>query len=182
MEVSDQLGEAQRAFIAKQHIFFVGSAPLAPDGRVNISPKGLDSFAVLDERHVAYIDLGGSGIETHAHLRENGRLCIMFCAFEGPANILRLYGRGRSHLVGTPAFEAARPHFPAIDGAVRGIIELEIERVQESCGWGVPRYQFVAQRPTLPEKQRRVTQAEYTQHLAAHNAHSIDGLEGFTPA
>jgi len=114
MKAYDSLKDPHRDFIAGQHIFFVGSAPLAADGHVNVSPKGLDSFTILDDTTVAYLDLGGSGIETHAHILENGRLCIMFCAFDGDPNILRLYGRGRAHPYATTRFEELRPHFPAV--------------------------------------------------------------------
>ena len=178
MKAFDRLQARHREFIRAQHMFFVGSAPLAPDGHVNVSPKGLDSFAILDEHRVAYIDLGGSGIETHAHLTENGRLCILFCAFSGPPLILRLYGRGQAHAFGTPRFEALRDRFPAIDVPVRGIIELEISRVQDSCGWGVPLYAFEGHREKLLEHNRARTQEEYLERRYASNAESIDGLPG----
>jgi hypothetical protein len=167
-------------FIRAQKMFFVGTAPLEKDGHVNVSPKGLDSFAILDEKRVAYIDFGGSGIETHAHLRENARLCMMFCAFEGPPLILRLHGAGAAHTVGTPAFEALRPFFPTVTVPVRGIIELEITRVQDSCGWGVPLYTYVADRTKLVEHNAKRTQAEHFEKRLETNATSIDGLPGLT--
>ena len=97
MEMLEEIGPAEAKFIEAQHMFFVATAPLAADGHVNLSPKGYTSFVQLDSKRVAYIDLGGSGIETHAHLRENGRICLMFCAFQGSPLILRLYGQGRGH-------------------------------------------------------------------------------------
>ena len=102
MKAYEHITDAQSELIARQHMFFVATAPLAEDGHVNLSPKGLDSFVVLGPDRVAYLDLGGSGIETHAHLRENGRICLMFCAFDGDPLIVRLYGRGTAHAFGAP--------------------------------------------------------------------------------
>ncbi len=178
MKAHDSLQPADRDFIAAQHMFFVGTAPLAADGHVNISPKGLDSFAILDDHSVAYLDLGGSGIETHAHLVENGRLCVMFCAFEGDPNILRLYGRGEACLHGSAEFDALREHFPAISGPVRGIIRLAIDRVQNSCGYGVPNYEYLGQRSILTDKVGELSQEQWSEKLREWNAESIDGLPG----
>ncbi|MFT4543256.1 MAG: hypothetical protein ACI841_005348 [Planctomycetota bacterium] len=180
MQVYEKLLSQHHEFIAKQHMFFVATAPLTGDGRVNVSPKGLDSLAVLDDNSVAYIDLGGSGIETHSHLKENGRMTMMFCAFEGLTSILRLYGKGQTLLVGTPGFEELRPLFPEISGAVRGIIKLTFDRVQDSCGSGVPKYQFLEHRNALVTKRSAVTQEQYSAQLTAANAKSIDGLPGIT--
>ncbi|HEX4739852.1 MAG TPA: pyridoxamine 5'-phosphate oxidase family protein [Caulobacteraceae bacterium] len=169
------------AFIGAQKVFFVATAPLATDGHVNLSPKGYDSLAVIDERTVAYADLGGSGIETHAHVRENGRITLMFCAFEGPARIVRLYGRGEAVSFDDPGFEAAMTAFPHIDRA-RGVITVRIERVADSCGWGVPLFGFQGEREQL----RRWVQArpleEWAQHRREANARSIDGLPGLSQA
>jgi hypothetical protein len=180
MKVFESLRERHLQFIAEQQIFFVGSAPLSPDGHVNVSPKGLDSFAILDPNHVAYIDLGGSGIETHAHMQENGRLCIMFCAFEGKPLIMRLYGTGQAHGFGSERFDALREHFPGIDVPVRGIIELEITRVQDSCGWAVPNYEFKGDRSRLLEHNQKRTQAAFTERRLETNLKSVDGLPGLT--
>ena len=125
------------AFIRRQKLFFVATAPLSAEGCVNVSPKGYDSLAIIDSRTVAYLDLGGSGIETHAHLRENGRITLMFCAFEGAANILRLYGHGESCSFDEPGFAEKMELFPAFERA-RGIITVRIDHVADSCGWGVP--------------------------------------------
>jgi len=178
MKVHPKLNERHHRFIADQRMFFVGTAPLAEDGHVNVSPKGLDSFAVLGDDRVAYLDLGGSGIETHSHLCENGRICLMFCAFDGDPLILRLYGRGEAHLYGEPGFEALRDRFPAITTPVRGVIEVALDRVQDSCGWGVPLYEFAGQRERLVEHTARRSQTEHIERAYTHNDKSIDGLPG----
>lgn len=180
MKAFDELSPRHRDFIARQKMFFVATAPLAAEGHVNLSPKGLDSFTILGPRRVAYIDLGGSGIETHAHLRENGRLCIMFCSFEEKPLILRLYGRGSSHPHGTPGFERLRERFPAISVPVRAIVELEISRVQDSCGWGVPLYEYRGARDRLVEHNAARSQEEFMERRYATNGASIDGLPGLT--
>jgi hypothetical protein len=178
MDVSEEIGAKEATFIDAQRIFFVATAPLSAEGHVNVSPKGYASFARLDARRVAYIDLGGSGIETHAHLRENGRICLMFCAFEGDPLILRLYGEGRAHRYGSSEFEALRSHFPEIDVPVRGIIEVSVTRVQRSCGWAVPNYEFGGDRDVLRRHNAKRTQAEFMARRIAANASSIDGLPG----
>src|SRR5438045_804754 len=169
--ITDEL----RAFIEAQHMFFVASAPLAADGHVNLSPKGLDGLRVLGPRRVAYLDLTGSGNETAAHLRENGRLTLLFCALAGPPRILRLYGTGAAALPGSAAWAELRPLFPDYPGA-RQLIVAEIARVQTSCGFGVPRYEYAGQRETL----LRFAEAKGEEGLAAYreekNARSIDGL------
>lgn len=177
----DRLDDGLIAFIRAQKIFFVGTAPLSEDGHVNLSPKGYDSLAVLDERTIAYADLGGSGVETHAHVRENGRITLMFCAFEGPANIVRVYGRGEALSFDDPGFGAAMAAFPRIDRA-RGVITVRIENVADSCGWGVPFFEFKGEREQL----RRWVEArpfdEWAQHRREANARSIDGLPGLGAA
>jgi Pyridoxamine 5'-phosphate oxidase len=176
----DRLDDKLIAFIRSQKIFFVATAPLSADGHVNLSPKGYDSLAILDERTIAYADLGGSGIETHAHLRENGRITLMFCAFEGAANIVRVYGRGAAVGFDDPGFEAAMAAFPHIARA-RGVITVHIESVADSCGWGVPFFDFLREREQL----RRWVDAgpfdEWAGRRREANAVSIDGLPGLTP-
>jgi hypothetical protein len=178
MKAYDELNDRHQTFIQSQHLFFVGSAPLSGYGHVNVSPKGLDSLAILAPRRVAYIDLGGSGIETQAHLQENGRLCMMFCAFEGKPLILRLYGLGHALPWGTPEFDALRGQFPEIDVPVRGIISLDITRVQDSCGWGVPLYAYEGERSQLVEHNAQRTQEDHMERRYASNAESLDGLPG----
>ena len=169
--ITDEL----RAFIEAQQMFFVASAPLAAEGHVNVSPKGLDSLRVLGPRRVAYLDLTGSGNETAAHLRENGRLTLLFCAFADPPRILRLYGTGAAALPGSAAWAELRPLFPDHPGA-RQLIVADITRVQTSCGFGVPLYEYAGERETL----RRFAETKGEARLAAYrpekNARCIDGL------
>jgi hypothetical protein len=173
------LDDRLTAFIRAQKVFFVATAPLAPDGHVNVSPKGYDSLAILDERTIAYADFGGSGIETHAHVRENGRITLMFCAFEGPANIVRVYGRGEVVSFDDPGFEAAMAAFPHV-GRARGVITVHIEHVADSCGWGVPFFEFKGEREQLRRWVEAKPFGEWAQHRREANAASIDGLPGLT--
>lgn len=138
----DALQSRHIEFIRAQHLFFVATAPLSHEGNVNLSPKGYDSFEVIDPRRVAYIDLAGSSGETQVHIEENGRICLMFCSFDPTPLIVRLYGRGHVHASGCPAFEAMRARFTKIAGPARAIIEIELTRVQDSCGWGVPFFEY----------------------------------------
>lgn len=172
-EITPELSE----FIARQHLFFVASAPLDPQGHVNLSPKGLDSFRILSPRQVAYLDLAGSGNETSAHLRENGRITFLFCAFDGPPNILRLYGQGRTLLPGQPEWEALAQHFPLADFAgARQIIAADITRVQTSCGFGVPLYEYRGDRNQLARWAAKQGRAGILAYCQKHNRTSIDGL------
>ncbi len=147
-KVYDEIDETLAAFIAKQMMFFVATAPLSGDGHVNVSPKGYDAFRILGPRRVAYADLGGSGIETVAHVRENGRITLMFCAFEGPALILRLYGRASVMQFDEPGFDIELARFPGLERA-RNIVFVDVERIADSCGWGVPFYDFKGERDQL---------------------------------
>lgn len=168
------LTEGLIAFIAEQRLFFVGTAP--HQGRVNLSPKGMDTFRVLGPTQVGYLDLTGSGNETAAQLRENGRATFMFCAFEGAPMILRLYATGRSVLPSDPEWEGLRPYFgPHLPGE-RQLIIADIESVQTSCGFGVPMYTFQEERAQLitwAEKKGTVGVKAYRREK---NMHSIDGL------
>lgn len=163
------------AFITEQPLFFVASAPLTGDGHVNVSPKGLDSLRVLDERRVAYLDLTGSGNETAAHLLENGRITLMFCAFSGQPRILRLYGRGRVVLPGDADWDRLIGLFPSLPGA-RQIVEAEIDRVQTSCGFGVPLLEVVGQRDTLLRWAESRGPEGLVDYRRRKNGRSIDGL------
>jgi hypothetical protein len=175
----DGIDERLAGFLLRQPVFFVGTAPLAADGHVNLSPKGLaGSFAVLDEHRVAYLDLTGSGVETIAHLRENGRIVMMFCAFAGPPRIVRLHGRGEAHVVGTARFDELCPLFPAHPG-IRSIISVDVARVADSCGYGVPEMQVVGDRTRLIEwTGARESEGALASYQADKNARSIDGLPG----
>ncbi|MBC6956428.1 MAG: pyridoxamine 5'-phosphate oxidase family protein [Anaerolineae bacterium] len=171
----DSITDELRRFIAKQHVFFVATAPLADDGHVNLSPKGLDSFRVLSPHQVAYLDMTGSGNETSAHLAENGRITFMFCAFDGPPDIVRLYGTGRTILPGTPAWDALAPQFTLFTG-VRQIIVADIHKAQTSCGYAVPYFDYVGQRDTLIKYWEVKGDAYKAEYQANKNASSIDGL------
>ncbi|MBX9859794.1 MAG: pyridoxamine 5'-phosphate oxidase family protein [Sphingomonas sp.] len=166
------LNDDHRAFIARQPIFFVATA--AEGARINLSPKGMDAFRVLGPNRVAYLDLGGSGNETHAHLAADGRITIMFCAFDNPALILRLYGRGQAVVAGTPEYDQLAENFPRLPGA-RQIFDIAVDSVQESCGWGVPRMTLEAERRTLVKYHAQQDPAERLARIAERTK-SIDGL------
>ena len=163
------------AFIRKQHLFFVGSAPLSPDGHVNLSPKGYDTFRVISDSQVAYLDVTGSGNETSAHIRENGRVTIMFCAFEGPPNILRLYGTGTVVLPGSERWDTLHGHFSPVPGA-RQIIAIDVHKVQTSCGFAVPFMTYEKERDTLERWAEQKGEEGLTAYRREKNAKSIDGL------
>jgi len=165
------------AWIADQPLFFVASAPLAGDGHVNVSPRGLDTFRVLTPRQVAYLDLTGSGNETAAHLHENGRITLMFCGFAGKPRILRLYGQGRVIVPGVPDWPGLRGEFPADLPGVRQIVTVELHRIQTSCGFGVPLMDYRGQRDTLAQwAQRKEAQQGLKAYRDEKNARSLDGL------
>jgi hypothetical protein len=164
-------------FIAAQHMFFVATAPLDPEGHLNLAPKGLKSFRVIDPGTVAYLDLTGSGIETVSHLRENGRIVIMFCAFEGSPRILRLYGRGEAIEPGDARFPQLLTHFSPLPG-LRSIIMISLDRIADSCGYGVPRYRYEGDRTQLLDWSRRKGVSALKQYRAENNTASIDGLPG----
>ena len=164
-----------REFIQQQKMFFVASAPLSVEGHVNLSPKGIDSFRVLSDNSVAYMDIIGSGNETSAHLIENGRITFMFCAFEGPPNILRLYGHGRTVLPGDPDWNALANLFE-LHLATRQIIVAEIDKVQTSCGFSVPLYDYLGERDHA-DKWANAKGAEGLEvYKKEKNRVSIDGL------
>src|ERR671938_230378 len=152
--VYDGIDERQREWIARQPMFFVGTAPLAGDGHVNVSPKGpIGTLRVLGPHRVAYLDVVGSGAETIAHLRENGRIVVMLCAFEGPPRIVRLHGRGEVVLADDPRFAELADTFDAggvPDPARRAVVRVDVTRVAESCGYGVPLMDYAGQRPHQP--------------------------------
>lgn len=173
----EKLDDKLVGFIKTQKMFFVGSAPLSGDGHVNLSPKGYDSLEIIDERTIAYLDLGGSGIETHAHVLENGRVTIMFCAFEGRANILRLYGQGEVYDFTHPDYPALLKLFPDY-GKARAVIKIKLTRIQDSCGWGVPFYDFKGERDQLKRSESHRTYEEWVEHRYNTNSESIDGLPG----
>ncbi len=165
------------AWIERQHVFFVATAPSGPGGHVNLSPKGYDSFRVLDPLTVAYLDLTGSGAETIAHLRDNGRITVMFCAFDGPPKIVRLQGQGQVLVPGDDGFAELASRFDELPGA-RAVIRIDLDRVSDSCGYAVPFLGFQGDRPTLVQWAERKSPAELDEYQRTHNARSIDGLFG----
>jgi len=168
------------AFLTGQHVFFVATAPLAADGHVNLSPKGLDTFRIVDRQTVAYLDLTGSGIETVAHLRENGRIVLCFCAFEGPPRIVRLHGGGEVLESAAPDFAKLRPLFPPMDG-VRAIIRVTLRRIADSCGYAVPLMRFEGDRRQLPAWTERKGPKGIAGYQATKNRRSLDRLPGLKP-
>ena len=176
-QVLTSIDDEQRKVIRAQTMFFVASAPLDAGGHVNLSPKGLDTFRILGPSTVAYLDLTGSGVETIAHLRENGRIVLMFCAFQGPPNILRLYGRGRVIAPADAEFASLQAHFPVFE-SLRSIIVVEVSRVSESCGYGVPVMQYEGERPQLHAWARKQGPEGLKDYRRAKNRLSIDGLPG----
>lgn len=176
-----EIDERNAAFIRKQHLFFVASAPAGEDGFVNCSPKGLESFAILDPLTVAYLDLTGSGVETIAHARENRRLTIMFCAFEGPPRILRLYGEADVVEPVDAEWESLAAHFPHYKGA-RAIVRARLTRIADSCGYGVPRYRYEGEREQMTAWAERKSPEEIEQYKADNNRESLDGLPGLRHA
>ena len=171
-EFADHIDDKHIAFIAKQPVFFVATA--ADGARINLSPKGMDSFRVLGPNRVAYLDYGGSGNETHAHLAADGRITIMFCAFDAPALIYRLYGRGRAVLPQDDDWDALAAHF-SIERGVRQIFDIAVESTQGSCGWAVPKMTLEAERQTLRKYHAQDDPAERLEKYQ-DRIRSIDGL------
>jgi hypothetical protein len=175
-DFTEALTEKQIAMIAAQPVFFVATA--AAEGRINLSPKGYDAFRVLSPTRVAYLDLGGSGNETHAHLAaeqvDAGRITVMFCNFQQPALILRIYGRGRAVLPQDAEWEALAAHFTLQPGT-RQIFDIAVESVQGSCGWGVPFMTLEGERDTLKKAHRQADPVQWEAKVAARTR-SIDGL------
>jgi Pyridoxamine 5'-phosphate oxidase len=176
----DVIDQALSEWLMAQPVFFVATAPLSGDGLVNCSPKGnRDEFVVVDERTVAYLDQTGSGVETIAHLRENGRIVVMFCAFAGAPRIVRLHGRGRTVLTDDPSFAGLARRFPGGAGVgVRSIIVTDVSRIADSCGYGVPFMSFEGHRPTMDQWSNRKGPEGIRNYWAEKNAKSIDQLEG----
>jgi hypothetical protein len=171
----DSIKPAHQEFIRKQHLFFVSTAPLDPEGRVNLSPKGLDCFRVLSEHKVAYMDLISSGNETSAHTLENGRITLMFCSFEGAPNILRLYGKGHAVLPNTEEWEQYAPNF-TIYPSTRQLIVADIDLVQTSCGFGVPLFEYVGERSVHFDWAEKQGEDGLQDYVKKKNRVSLDGL------
>ena len=171
-DFTDTLTEKHIAMLAKQPIFFVATA--AADARINLSPKGYDSFRVLAPDRVAYLDLAGSGNETHAHLIADGRITVMACNFEQPALILRIYGQGRPVMPSDADWDDLAAHFTLLPGT-RQIFDIRVDSVQTSCGWGVPVMALERERETLKKAHRQVPPADWVKKVAGRTR-SIDGL------
>ncbi|MCC7023928.1 MAG: pyridoxamine 5'-phosphate oxidase family protein [Thermomicrobiales bacterium] len=187
--VYDAIDDSLRRWLDRQPMFFVATAASGPDGHVNVSPKGGPGlFRVLSPRQIAYVDLVGSGVETVAHLQENGRIVVMFCAFSGPPKIFRFHGEGRIVPEGEAEFAALLSEF-AIEETVRplarGIVVVNVARISDSCGFGVPRMDLVGERDQLfrwSEQQQAKNGDDWkARYMAAKNAQSIDGLPGYEP-
>lgn len=178
-KVRPLIDESTKQFIEKQPVFFVATAPLDPHGHINVSPKGFDSIRVLASDAVAYLDLTGSGIETIAHLKENGRIVLMFCAFQGPPKIVRLHGRARVVEADQPEFLSLEARFTSLEG-VRAIILTEVERVSDSCGFGVPLLNYEQDRRQHQAWARQKGPDGLKQYRDEKNRISIDGLPGIS--
>jgi len=173
--VFSHIDESLREFIGRQAMFFVATAP-SDGGRINLSPKGYcDTFAVLDEHTVAYLDLFGNGVETIAHLRDNGRITVMFCSFTRNSRILRLFGTGRVVRPDDPQFAGVASRFGDRHAGVRAAIVIDVERIADACGFAVPYYELVDERPVLDEHHLRATVDKFARTLE-RDRRSIDGL------
>ena len=168
-----QLDDKLTSFIREQHMYFVATA--CREGRINLSPKGMDTFRVLSPTRVGYLDLTGSGAETTAHVLNDGRVTVMFCSFTAKPLILRLYGRGEIVRPGEPRWDSISKEFPTLPGA-RQIVLLNIESLQTSCGFAVPRYELVEERPMLVEWSEKKGEAGLAEYREKKNRTSIDGL------
>jgi hypothetical protein len=173
-KVYERIDDRLREWILAQPVVFVATAPLSGDGHVNVSPKG-GGVAVVDGSTVAYVDLTGSGVETIAHLRENGRITLMWCAFSGPPKIVRVHGRGSVLPLDDPAVSG---WFPSMPLGARAVIVVRAERISDSCGYGVPLMDFVGERDTLARWASNKGPAGLDAYHAERNATSIDGLRG----
>lgn len=174
---AEGLSDADVAFIGRQKMFFVATSPSGDGGLLNLSPKGLDTFVVIDANTVIYLDLIGSGIETVAHLRQNGRITLMFCAFEGAPNILRLWGEGDAVEPGEDDWDELRGRFPEMPG-VRSIIRVNVSRVSNACGYAVPLYRHEGDRRTLLEWAEKKGPEGVEAYKDQNNRKSLDGLPG----
>ena len=173
----DSIDDRLSTFIGAQQMFFVATAPMAEDGCVNLSPKGLDSLRILDPQTVAYADMAGSGIETVAHLKENGRIVLMFCAFDGPPKIVRLHGHGDVIDPAHPDYSSLCKSFPAYTG-LRCFIRVRCDRISDSCGFGVPLFEYRGQRSQLVDWAAKKSIEDIREYQHKMNRHSIDGLPG----
>ncbi|WP_229053910.1 pyridoxamine 5'-phosphate oxidase family protein [Aeromicrobium sp. Leaf350] len=176
-QLFDSIDAKLRTWIEAQPMWFVATAPLAADGHVNMSPRGHDAFVVLGERRVGWVDYTGSGVETIAHVRENARVCLMFSSFGQRPRIVRLHGHGFVHLPGEPEFEevvALKPEHPS----TRAVITVDVTRISDSCGWGVPVMEMAGERDLIRQHAEKKGPDGLEEYRARKNALSIDGLPG----
>lgn len=172
-----EIDERIQRWMDRQHMFFVATAPMDSDGLINLSPKGGDTLKVLGPRQLVYLDWGGSGIETVAHLKENGRIVLMMCAFDGPPKIYRFFGTGRPVEPHEPEFEELLAKFDE-QPSVRNFIVIDVERIMDSCGFGVPEYDFRKHRESMKNWVSSKTPEEIAQYRKDNNQASLDGLRG----
>jgi hypothetical protein len=177
-KVHQLISPEMHSWITLQRVFFVATAPLSGAGHVNCSPKGGDTFRVLGEGEVAYADLMGSGVETAAHLQENGRIVVMFCAFEGPPKIVRLHGAGEVVYPADERFGALAAHFPSLPG-LRAVIRIDVSRVSDSCGFAVPFFDYVENRDALDSWAEKKGPEGLSAYRDEKNRFSIDGMAGY---
>lgn len=179
-KIFERIDDKLARWITKQHMFFVGTAPSGADGSINVSPKGMaGTFAILGPQQVGYLDYTGSGVETIAHLRDNGRIVFMFCALEGRPRIVRLHGTGRVVLTDDPEFDELRPRFgKERTQGQRSVIVADLARISDSCGFSLPLMDFRSDRDVLDKVQVHNGDDYYPPYWEKENAHSIDGLPG----
>ncbi|MFJ4998949.1 pyridoxamine 5'-phosphate oxidase family protein [Microbacterium sp. NPDC088619] len=177
-KVFDSIDQNLTQWIEKQPLWFVATAPLGAEGHVNMSPRGHDSFSVLDEHRVGWVDYTGSGIETIAHIRENGRVCLMFTSVDIRPRIVRLHGRGEVFLPGQPGFDEVASRHPE-HPSTRAVITVNVTRISDSCGWGVPVMEVKGERDLLRLQAEKKGEDGMAEYRASRNALSIDGLPGF---
>ena len=178
-KVFETIDQSLRQFIEQQRVFFVATAPLQDSGLINVSPKGLDSLRIVDPQTVIYADLVGSGVETIAHLKENRRIVLMFCAFEGPPKIVRLHGQGEVIEPHHEEYAELAEQLPTYVG-IRSVIRVTCQRISDSCGWGVPLYEFKRERKQLTDWAHKKGRAGVAAYQHSENRTSLDGLPGIT--
>jgi hypothetical protein len=176
-KVFDSIDEALASWITAQPVWFVATAPLAPDGRVNVSPRGHSTLSILGPHRVGWVDYTGSGVETIAHLRENGRICLMFASFDRRPRIVRLHGRGTVALPGDPAYDEVVARHPPHPGT-RAVIIVDVKRVSDSCGYGMPVMELAGERDLLRLTAEKKGPEGMASYRAMNNTTSIDGLPG----
>jgi hypothetical protein len=179
-KIFNEIGAELKSWLQAQKIFFVATAPLSEEGHINCSPKGGDSFRVLGSREVAYLDLTGSGVETIAHIQENSRIVLMFCEFSGAPKIIRLHGKAVVIYPQDAEYNELCRHFPSHIGA-RSIIKVDVTRISDSCGYAVPRFEFLGERDLLDKWCEKKGETGLADYRARKNENSIDGIPGFVP-